>query len=186
MLGGKYRVEAKIGEGGMGTVFRAENTVTGKKVALKWMHPHVAANPVAAERFLREARASSRLQHPNIVDVYDVVRDAGTLFLVMELLQGGTLRAFMTRRPKPSLTEFIALLLPAMGGVATAHEQRHVHRDLKPDNIFFVRAHGTARRLRQGARLRHRQAREQPRLDPDRDRVVLGHACVHVLRAAAW
>jgi serine/threonine-protein kinase len=143
VLGGKYRVEAKIGEGGMGTVFRAENTVTGKKVALKWMHPHVAANPIAAERFLREARASARLSHPNIVDVYDVVRDAGTLFLVMELLQGCTLRAFMTQRPKPSLAELIALLLPALGGVAAAHEQGVIHRDLKPDNIFLVRPHGS-------------------------------------------
>jgi len=143
LLGGKYRVIAKVGEGGMGTVFRAENIVTGKQVAVKWMHPHVAANSDAAARLLREAQAASRLTHPNVVDVYDIVQDDHTLFLVMELLEGETLGSCLQRDPHPKIFEFIALLLPAMEGVAAAHDKGVIHRDLKPDNIFLVRVPGT-------------------------------------------
>jgi tRNA A-37 threonylcarbamoyl transferase component Bud32 len=145
VLGGKYRVIAKVGEGGMGTVFRAENVVTGKHVAVKWMHPHVAANSDAAERLLREAQAASRLTHPNVVDVYDIVQDDQTLFLVMELLEGETLGSCLQRNPHPKISEFIALLLPAMEGVAAAHDKGVIHRDLKPDNIFLVRVPGSTR-----------------------------------------
>jgi eukaryotic-like serine/threonine-protein kinase len=143
LLGGKYRVIAKVGEGGMGTVFRAENVVTGKQVAVKWMHAHVAANSDAAARLLREAQAASRLAHPNVVDVYDIVQDDHTLFLVMELLQGETLGSCLQRNPHPKISEFIALLLPAMEGVAAAHDKGVIHRDLKPDNIFLVRMPGS-------------------------------------------
>mgnify|MGYP003407073780 FL=1 len=142
LLGAKYRVLAKLGEGGMGTVYRAENELTGKQVAIKWMHPHLAATPDAAERLLREARASSKLSHPNVVDVYDVVRDDQTLFLVMELLQGETLREYLRNNPNPKLSEFIGLLMGAMAGVAAAHEHGVIHRDLKPDNIFLERIPG--------------------------------------------
>src|SRR4029077_15126146 len=94
VLGNRYRVIATIGEGAMGVVFRAQNIVTGKLVALKWMHAHIAANPDASTRLLREAQAASRLTHPNVVDVYDIVQDDKALFLVMELLHGETLRAY--------------------------------------------------------------------------------------------
>lgn len=144
LLGAKYRVLAKLGEGGMGTVFCAENELTGKHVAIKWMHPHLAANPDAAERMLREARAASKLSHPNVVDVYDVVRDDQTLFLVMELLQGETLREYLRNNPNPKLNEFIGLLMGAMAGVAAAHQHGVIHRDLKPDNIFLERIAGIA------------------------------------------
>ena len=128
----------------MGTVYRAENELTGKQVAIKWMHPHLAANPDAAERMLREARASSKLSHPNVVDVYDVVRDNETLFLVMELLQGETLREYLRHQQHPKLSEFITLMLGAMAGVAAAHQHGVIHRDLKPDNIFLERIPGIA------------------------------------------
>lgn len=127
----------------MGTVFQAENTVTGKQVAVKWMHPHVSNNRDATERLLREARATSRLSHPNVVDVYDVVQDDQTLFLVMELLHGETLRSYLRREPNPKVHEFIGLLLPALAGVAAAHEHGVIHRDLKPDNIFLARVAGS-------------------------------------------
>jgi serine/threonine-protein kinase len=143
LLGGKYRVLAKLGEGGMGSVFRAENVVTGKQVALKWMHPTIAGILDSRERLLREARAGSRLHHPNVVDVYDVVQDQATLFIVMELLQGETLRAYLERNPTPDVSEFIALLLPALAGVAAAHDVGVIHRDLKPDNIFLVGSPGS-------------------------------------------
>ena len=128
----------------MGAVFRAENVLTGKQVALKWMHAHLAQHPEASRRFLREARTASSLMHPNVVDVYDVVQDESTLCLVMELLEGETLRDFLQHTPQPQVHVLLALLCPAMAGVAAAHERGIVHRDLKPDNIFLARVHGEA------------------------------------------
>ncbi|HKU42268.1 MAG TPA: serine/threonine-protein kinase, partial [Polyangiales bacterium] len=151
MLGGKYKVLAKLGEGGMGTVFRAENVLTGKLVAIKCMHSQVAASADSTERLLREARAASSLSHPNVVDVYDLVLDGQIVFLVMELLRGETLRAYLQRNAQPPISEFIALILPALAGVAAAHENGVIHRDLKPDNIFLERVagvrHGVAKVL---------------------------------------
>jgi len=143
VLAARYRVLELLGEGGMGAVYRAENVVTGKLVALKWMHAQVARNSDASERLLREARAASRLSHPNVVDVYDVVQDAQTFFLVMELLQGETLRRYLERGGRQELHEFIALILPALAGVIAAHECGVIHRDLKPDNIFLARIPGS-------------------------------------------
>jgi serine/threonine protein kinase len=136
-IGRRYRVVRRIGEGGMGVVVEAENVVTGKRVAIKWMHPLVASRPEAAERFLREARASARVRHPNVVDVYDVVHDEDTCFLVMELLEGEPLSMVLERGGVPA-HELIALLLDAMRGVVAAHKQGVIHRDIKPDNIFLA------------------------------------------------
>jgi serine/threonine-protein kinase len=106
------------------------------------MHPQYAESPDAAERLIREARAASRLSHPNVVDVYDVIRDDQTLFLVMELLQGESLRDFLRKQARHPVHELIAILLGAMSGVAAAHAQGVIHRDLKPDNIFLERIAG--------------------------------------------
>lgn len=142
VLAGKYRVLAELGAGGMGCVYRAENTLTGKQVALKCLHPHLTAGADSSERLLREARAVSSLTHSNVVDVYDVVKDGETLFLVMELLKGETLRAYLLRNPQPKISEFLALLLPAMSGVEAAHQCGVIHRDLKPENIFLAQIGG--------------------------------------------
>jgi serine/threonine-protein kinase len=123
----------------MGTVYRAENIVTGKLVAVKCLHPADAANPDATERLLREARAASSLSHPNVVDMYDIGQAGDALFLVMELLEGETLRAYLDRRTTPELSEFIPLIVSALEGVMAAHELGIVHRDLKPENIFLAR-----------------------------------------------
>jgi serine/threonine-protein kinase len=141
LLGGKYRLIAKLGEGGMGAVFQAENMVTGKQVAVKWLHAR-AAGKDGSSRLLREARAASRLRHPNVVDVYDVLQDGESLFLIMELLDGETVGAYLARDSRPKLSEFIALMLPALEGVAAAHDKGVIHRDLKPENIFLVRSPG--------------------------------------------
>lgn len=139
MVGHKFRVIALLGEGAMGAVYRAENVVTGRHFAIKWMHPKVAERGDAAARLLREAQAASRLNHPNVVEVYDIIHANTTLFLVMELLEGETLRAYLVRNPRPRIAEFIALLLPALDGVAAAHQRGVIHRDLKPENIFIAR-----------------------------------------------
>jgi serine/threonine-protein kinase len=146
VVGGKYRVERAIGAGGMGAVYKATNARTGKAVALKWLRPKLAAEPRAAQRFIREARASARVRHPNVVDIYDVEEHAGQAFLVLELLEGETLRELL-RRKTLGIGETLALLLPAMRGVAAAHAQGVVHRDIKPDNLFITRDAGDPSRV---------------------------------------
>jgi serine/threonine protein kinase len=138
IVGGRYRVIRELGRGGMGVVLEAENTVTLKRVAIKCLHPLSALQTEARERLVREARASARVRHPNVVDVYDVVTENGLVFLVMELLEGESLGELMERNDAP-LSEVLRLLIDAMRGVASAHVRGVVHRDIKPENIFLVR-----------------------------------------------
>jgi serine/threonine-protein kinase len=138
LVAGKYRIENVIGQGGMGTVFAGTHALTGKRVALKWMAPELAADQGAVQRFMREAQAAGRIDHPNVVDVYDVGEHEGATFLVMEFLQGETLTAAFARGGLEA-RQVIQLLLPAMRGVAAAHKTGVIHRDLKPDNIFLCR-----------------------------------------------
>lgn len=138
IVGGKYRLLRLIGAGGMGSVYEAENMVTGKRLAVKLLHPDPALRAWGIERLLREGRAAARICHPNVVDVYDVERDGETMFLVMELLQGETLASFLARE-RVTVPILLGLLLPAMRGVAEAHRQGVIHRDIKPENIFLAR-----------------------------------------------
>jgi serine/threonine-protein kinase len=135
VIGDKYRVEARLGRGGMGVVYRATHLVSRKAVALKWML-RTTADGSAHRRFLREALAAGRIDHPNVVDVYDVGQEGVSAYLVMELLHGETLRARLDRGHLGS-AEAIDLLLPALRGVSAAHRAGVIHRDLKPDNIFL-------------------------------------------------
>jgi serine/threonine protein kinase len=136
--GGKYRLIRKLGAGGMGEVFEAENTLTRKRVAIKCLHPMRVQRAEASARLLREAEAASRIRHPHVVDVYDVGREGDSVFLVMEYLEGEPLSHMIVRGGTP-IHELIALLLPAMRAVAAAHRLGVVHRDIKPDNIFLAR-----------------------------------------------
>jgi serine/threonine protein kinase len=137
----RYRVESVLGEGGMGVVYGARNLRTGRDVALKLMvcrdRFDRSHHPMRVERFVREARAAGRIQHPNVVDVYDVGGDDSAPYLVMERLHGKTLGARISQGPLPE-REAVELLLAAANGVAAAHRQGVVHRDLKPDNIFLT------------------------------------------------
>jgi eukaryotic-like serine/threonine-protein kinase len=144
LLVDRYRVVRVIGNGGMGVVVEARNVVTDKRVAVKWLHAHVASDPEASQRLVREATAACRIRHPNVVDVYDVIRDNVSILLVMELLEGEPLRAVLDRR-ELSIPNAIATLIPAMEGVAEAHKQGVIHRDIHPANIFLcTRPHGQA------------------------------------------
>jgi serine/threonine-protein kinase len=138
IVAGKYRVESLLGEGGMSTVFRAHHELMDKAVALKWLRPELAVRPEAKDRFMREARASARIKHPNVVDVHDVGVHEGALFLVMELMEGESF-ADLISHGNISIPHAIRLLLGAMEGVAMAHDVGIVHRDIKPENIFVVR-----------------------------------------------
>jgi len=136
LVGGKYRMLRELGRGAMGAVFEAEHVATGKHVAVKWLHPHVMESKSAVERLVREAQASARVRHSNVVDVYDVERDGDALFLVMEYLEGEPFSTLLDRGGAP-FHKVLELIVQAMRGVAEAHRQGVVHRDIKPDNIFL-------------------------------------------------
>jgi serine/threonine protein kinase len=145
-IGGKYTLEAVIGRGGMGAVYRAKNLLTGRRVALKWILPTLNGADEMRARLLREARAMGRIEHPNVCAVYDVGEDGEAIYLVMELLQGRTLRSMMDER-RLEVAEAAQILLSAMQGVSAAHRAGVVHRDLKPDNLFVCEADDGGRSL---------------------------------------
>ncbi|MEM9191960.1 MAG: protein kinase [Myxococcota bacterium] len=136
VIGGKYRLDNLIAQGGMGRVYDAIHLATGKRAAIKMLLHDPDENPKGRERLFREARTAGGLHHPNIVDIYDVGEHDGAPYLVMERLYGETLSDRLLRGLL-SPTEAIRLLIPAMRGVAAAHAQGVVHRDVKPDNIFL-------------------------------------------------
>ncbi len=138
IIGQKYRVVRRLGEGGMGVVFEAVHQLTEKRVALKLLKPAFAERPELVQRLLREAQASARVRHPNVVDVFDVGTHDDTFFLVMEYLEGEPLSQALRRGPMP-LSQVLSLLIPAMRGVAAGHACGIIHRDIKPDNIFLAR-----------------------------------------------
>jgi serine/threonine protein kinase len=137
IVGGQYRVERLIAKGGMAAVWAGVNEHTGKRIALKVILRSFASHGEAAELFRREALAASKINHPNVVNIFDVIDHQGMACIVMELLDGETLGSYLARNGPLSLETTAALLLPAMRGVAAAHAQGVVHRDLKPGNIFL-------------------------------------------------
>ncbi len=136
MLSARYRLDAVIGDGGMGTVFRARHVPLLRDVALKVLKDEFAENPVTVKRFLREARAANLLRHENVVDIYDVCQEGATVFLVMELLRGESLAARLSRGTL-SVDEAIEVMIPVTSALARAHALGVVHRDIKSDNIFL-------------------------------------------------
>jgi eukaryotic-like serine/threonine-protein kinase len=134
---GRFRVEAKIGEGGMGVVYRAVDTGLGRSVALKVLAARHVSDPDRRRRLLREARVAAAVDHPNVAGVYDVGEADGQVFIAMELVVGESLRACLSGRPLP-LEDAVRLALGIARGVAKAHDRGIVHRDLKPENIFVT------------------------------------------------
>ncbi|MBL8682194.1 MAG: serine/threonine protein kinase [Myxococcales bacterium] len=141
---GKYQVLRRLGQGGMGAVYEAEHVHLRKRVALKTLHGNAAEHPGAMERFLREGQAAAKVRHPHVVDVTDVGVEEGTLYLVMELLEGEDLAAKLAREHALAVADAIDLLLPVFAAVSAMHAVGLVHRDLKPENIFLAKTHGGA------------------------------------------
>src|SRR3954469_875102 len=139
LLDGRYRVEAILGRGGMGRVYKAEHTSLGRSVAIKVLHTRLGGSKEAAQRFQREAMASGRLDHPNIVAVSDFGTLAdGSLFLVMEALEGEPLGARLEREKRIPWQEALQIIRAVLSGLRHAHDKGVVHRDIKPDNIFLA------------------------------------------------
>src|SRR5262245_27601504 len=133
----KYRIDARIGVGGMGIVYRAIRLMIGDKVAVKVMHPEHSTALQAIERFRREARAAARLKHPNAVTIYDFgVSPSGMLYLVMELVEGENLRGLIQRQGPFTPRDAAEILNQVAAALDEAHRDNIVHRDLKPDNII--------------------------------------------------
>jgi hypothetical protein len=138
LLGGKYRVLRKIGEGGMGIVYEAEHIALGKRVAVKLLHHEFTQKQEILMRFQREAWAACRIGHPNIVDVSDIDRSPdGAPYMVMELLRGESLAANMANEKRISIARTAHILDQVLSALAAAHDAGIVHRDIKPDNIFL-------------------------------------------------
>ena len=136
-IGGKYLVTRRIGRGGMGTVYEAENQDVGKRVALKFIDREWAKDETIASRFAREARAANAIESEHIVQVFDAGTDSGRPYIVMELLRGEDLGARLRRSGYIPPADALHVVAQVLRGLARAHEAGIVHRDLKPDNVFL-------------------------------------------------
>jgi eukaryotic-like serine/threonine-protein kinase len=138
----KYQVVRLIGGGGGGVVYEAVHPELKRRVAVKVLHPSLTDSPAAVRRFLREGQAAARIDHPHVVEVADVGLHQGQPFLVMELLAGCDLKAYLARRGPLTLVETLDLMLPVISAVSAAHEAGVIHRDLKPLNVFVATGRG--------------------------------------------
>jgi serine/threonine-protein kinase len=143
VLAGKYRIEEKIDEGGMGCVYRATHVLMEKTIAIKVLHPALAADDNIVERFTREAKAASRISHPHAISVTDFGEsENGVVYLVMEYLRGRTLKDIIRAGGPMPLTRVTEIVRQVAGALEVAHTEGVVHRDLKSDNIMLEEAAG--------------------------------------------
>lgn len=158
-IAGRYILREIVATGGMAQVWQADDTVLGRKVAVKILHPNYAADPDILERFRDEAKAAARLSHPSIVAIYDTANDDGVEAIVMELIEGLTLRQYLDDHGPLSLADATDLTVQVADALEAAHAARIVHRDIKPGNIMLcadrrtkVTDFGIAKALEEGDR----------------------------------
>ncbi len=137
LLDGRYEILRKLARGGMATVYLATDRRLTRTVAVKVMHDNLGSDQDFANRFDREARAAARLSHPNVVSVFDQGNDNGRPYMVMEYVEGSTLRNLISREAPMEPQRALDLLIPVVSAVAAAHEAGIIHRDLKPENVLI-------------------------------------------------
>src|ERR687886_1684631 len=137
LIGGRFRLEEKIGSGGMSTVYRAFDPTLERWVAIKIMHRDISTDPDQLERFRREARAVARLSHPHIVTVIDAGEDDGAPYIVFEYVPGETLKDRIRRVGRLPVPEAVAYAIEIGRALSCAHAHRLVHRDVKPQNVLI-------------------------------------------------
>jgi serine/threonine-protein kinase len=146
---GPYIITDELGEGGMGVVYRATHSLLNRPAAIKVLRPELGTHTAALDRFLNEARATTAIRHPGIVEVYDFGHtESGCAYIAMELLEGESLATRVERRGKLPLVEALSIVRRIAAPLAVAHELGIVHRDLKPDNVFLIRDREGAEQLK--------------------------------------
>jgi tetratricopeptide (TPR) repeat protein len=138
LLAGRFQIQAELGQGGMGRVYRALDLELGERVAIKMLSGQPDDGSVEAERLLREVQICRKITHPNVVRVFDLGRHAGSIFIIMELLEGQVLVDLIDPRKRPPLARLKTILLEIASGLGEAHGLGVVHRDLKPENIILT------------------------------------------------
>lgn len=164
---GQYRIEEKLGEGGMGVVYRALDTKLNRPVAIKFLSGDLV-EAAARRRFQREAQMASSLNHPHILTVYDAGECDGRQYLVSEFVDGGTLRGW-AKSEKRSWKQTLDLLTGVADGLASAHAAGILHRDIKPENVLVAKNGKKTRRL---TRLGNRDAMRTFDITPDGKQIV--------------
>jgi serine/threonine protein kinase len=136
-LGGRYEIIHRIGGGGMAVVYKAKDLLLNRFVAIKILSESLSNDMEFVRRFSREAQAAASLSHPNIVNVYDVGKDGYTHYIVMELVEGPTLKQYIQERGPLPVEEAVHIAIQICDGLAHAHDNQIVHRDIKPHNILL-------------------------------------------------
>src|SRR5919107_747566 len=139
LIGERFRLEEKVGSGGMSSVYRAYDPTLERRVAIKMMHRDISSDPAQLERFRREARAVARLNHPHIVTVIDAGEDDGAPYIVFEYVEGETLKERIRRLGRLPVSEAVAYAIEIGRALECAHDNKLVHRDVKPQNVLIDR-----------------------------------------------
>ena len=176
-LRGRYTIERELGRGGMATVYLAHDVRHGRRVAIKVLHPELAA-VIGADRFLVEITTTANLQHPHILGLIDSGEVGGIPYYVMPFVDGESLRDRLTREKQLPIDDALRLAREIADALAHAHRQGVIHRDVKPENILLQDGHAAGRRLRDRTRGAERWRRAY-----DADGTLTRHAAVHESRA---